>query len=66
MSFIGEWRFASFLGNAGKQFLQKCENSSGMTNSRMLSGVTKASVQKGTSIQINDFFRMTALSLKAF
>ena len=56
MSFIGEWRLASFLGNAGKQFLQKYENTNGMTNSRMLSGLTKASVQKGTSIKIKEVF----------
>ena len=56
MSFIGEWRLASFLGNAGKQFLQKCENPNGITNSRMLSGMTKASVQKGTSKQIKEAF----------
>ena len=47
MSFIGEMRLASLLGNAGKQMMNICENPSGIQNSRLLSGMTKASVQKG-------------------
>jgi len=47
MSFIGEWRLASFLSTAGKQLLQTCENNTAIFPTRMLSGMTKASVQKG-------------------